>query len=177
MLRHRRTLFVCVGLVSLGFTLLLGPSANAQFSYSSSGSTYSQKFNSLPTDKSNNGSVGNSPAGWIDDTTTPGTNQFSIPGWYLWHPTDLGAGAEGGANQHQRMRMGTGQNTGAFWGFGSSASDPEKALGSIGATTVAGNGVDMYMGLRLRNDTGTTLTSFTLTYDGEEWRDGQSAAG
>lgn len=169
------------GLVSTGaatvvvFALCV-PSVHGQISYGTSGVEISENFDSLPTDKANNGSVGTSPAGWIDDTTSPGANQFSIPGWYLRHPTDLGATGEGGANQRQRMRLGSGQNTGAFWGYATNSSTAEKALGSLGATTIAGDGAEMYMALRLRNDTGSTLTSFTLTYDGEQWRDGQSAS-
>jgi hypothetical protein len=141
-------------------------------SYSIVGSTYSQNFDSLPNTPPNT-SLGNSPIGWIDDTTSPGTSQFSILGWYLYHPTQQ---AEGGANGHQRMRIGAGSaNTGAFMSFGSSGST-DRALGDIGSNTLTPTPptppLDIYIGLRLRNDTAIPLHGFTLTYNGEEWRDG-----
>jgi PEP-CTERM motif len=164
-------------------TLLLAGAltARASVSYSAAGSSYLQDFNSLPTDPPSNGSLQGTGAGqyvngWADDSTTIAATQISLPGWYLYHP--IAPASEAGSNGHQRFREGTGQNTGSFWAFASGgASDSEKALGSIGSTTVAGNGANMYMGLRLVNDTGLTLNSFTLSYDGEEWRDGQSASG
>lgn len=59
--------------------------------------------------------------------------------------------------------------------FGASAST-ERALGSIGANTLAAAGTGMeYLGLRLSNQSGLTLDSFTLNYNGEQWRDGGAA--
>lgn len=142
--------------------------------YSAPGSLYSENFDSLPTQTTNNAALQPSPyvQGWMDDTTTD-LGHVSVPGWYLYHPL-MPAGAEIGFNGHQRLRIGFGQNTGGFWGFGSDASDPEKALGSIGSTTVATNDTSMYLALRLTNMTGAPLDSFTLVYDGEQWRDGES---
>src|SRR5690349_14920200 len=77
--------------------------------YSTAGSTYTQDFNSLPNTPQNT-SLGSSPAGWTDDSSSPGSGNFSIVGWYLYHPISQ---SEGGANGHQRMRIGAGtQNTG-----------------------------------------------------------------
>jgi hypothetical protein len=147
--------------------------ARAQLSYTAPGSVYSQDFNSLPTGPENT-SLGNTPIGWIDDTTSPGAGQFSIVGWYLLHPINLSAG-EGGANGNQRMRIGAGTaNTGAFMSYGAAASS-DRALGTLPSNTLAPAGSDIYFGLRLRNDTGQTLDSFTVSYDGEQWRDGGSA--
>ena len=146
--------------------------ARGSVSYLTPGSTYSQNFDSLPNTPLNQ-TLGNSPIGWIDDTTTPGTSQFSILGWYLYHPLSL---AEGGANGHQRVRIGAGTaNVGAFMSWGASGST-DRALGDLGSNTLApatpAAGSDIYIGLRLRNDTGVTLDTFTLTYNGEQWRDG-----
>src|SRR5439155_16946766 len=88
----------------------------------------------------------------------------------------LPSGTEIGSNGHQRFREGPGQNTGSFWGFASAASASDKALGDIGSTTTAPDGANLDIGLRLLNNTGVTLDSFTVKYDGEEWRDGQSAS-
>ena len=139
--------------------------------------SYNQDFNGLPTDPTNNASLQPTPYtnGWQDDSTTVAGNHIGIPGWYLFHP--LGTGSELGTNGKQRFREGNGQNTGSFWGFSTNnPTDSDKALGSIGSTTTAGDNVNMYMGLRLTNTTAEPLTEFTLTYDGEEYRDGQSAS-
>lgn len=148
--------------------------AHAVIIYSAAGSLYSENFDALPTQTANNAALQPNPypEGWTDATTTT-LDHVSVPGWHLYHPL-MPAGAEIGFNGHQRFRIGDGQNTGAFWGFGSNAVDTEKALGSIGSTTVATDNTSMYMALRLVNETGATLNSFTLTYDGEQWRDGAS---
>ncbi len=39
---------------------------------------------------------------------------------------------------------------------------------------MAGNGINAYIGLRLTNNTGSAINSFTLSFDGEQWRDGPS---
>ncbi len=158
--------------ITAGLMLGFLHQACGSVSYSTPGATYSQNFDSLPS-APENVSLGASPIGWVDDTTTPGASQFSILGWYLYHPT---LQTEGGANGHQRMRIGPGSsNTGAFWSFGSSGST-ERALGDIGSNTLTPTPptppLDIYMGLRLQNDTGVTLERFTLTYNGEQWRDG-----
>ncbi len=148
--------------------------AKAAVSYSTPGSTYSQNFDSLPNTPENT-SLGSSPIGWTDDNAAPGAGNFSIVGWYLYHPLVL---AEGGVNSHQRMRIGAGSaNTGGFMSFGVSGSS-DRALGDVGSNTLAGPNSptnSIWFGLRLSNDTGITLTDFTLSYDGEQWRDGGAA--
>lgn len=78
------------------------------------------------------------------------------------------------------MRIGTGSaNTGAFWSFGA-AGDADRALGGLAANTLANAppasaNTMMYIGLRLTNDTGVVLSNFTLSYVGEQWRDGGAA--
>jgi PEP-CTERM motif-containing protein len=146
--------------------------SHASVGYSTAGSTYSQNFDSLPNTPQNT-SLGSSPIGWTDDNASPGAGNFSIVGWYLYHPLSI---AEGGFNGHQRVRVGAGTvNTGAFMSFGASAST-ERALGSLASNTLEPVGGSDYIGLRLNNNTGVTLDQFTLTYDGEQWRDGGDAA-
>ncbi len=144
--------------------------------YSTPGSTYSQNFDTLPNTPQN-ASLGASPAGWTDDNSSPGAGNFSIVGWYLYHPISQ---SEGGANGHQRMRIGAGTvNTGSFMSFGASGST-ERALGDVGSTTLAANpaapatGTPIYWAMRVTNNTGQTLGSFTVSYFGEEWRDGNN---
>jgi hypothetical protein len=163
--------------VATAITLLTGIANHSLASvlYSTAGSIYSENFNGLPTDMPSNASIQTLyPNGWQDDATTVVGDHISVPGWYLWHPIDPG-GSERGTNGHQRVRVGPGANTGGFWLFGATASDPEKALGSLGSTTVAANNDNMFIATRLTNNTGVTLDTFTVTYDGEEWRDGQLA--
>ena len=154
--------------------------AQAGISYSTVDSLYSENFDSLPTDPPSNANLqgtgtGLYTSGWADDTTTVAGTRISVPGWYLYHP--LGPLTEGGANGHQRIRFGTGANTGGFWAFSNSnAANPEKALGNIGSAVTANDGDIMRIAVRLVNNTGVALSKFTVTYDGEQWRDGQSAS-
>jgi hypothetical protein len=175
MTRHSRIAFACVEIVYLGCSILVNES-RAAISYSVSGSTYTQTFDSLPK-APENATVGNTPAGWIDDSTTPATNQFSIEGWYLRHNLSV---ADGGANGFQRLRgASTGNSsTGAFYSYGIIDSG-NRALGSQGSNTVATRPSAtppgyMYMAARLVNNTPDTLNGFNLTYDGEQWRVGGS---
>lgn len=139
----------------------------ASISYTTVASNYTQDFNSLPISPA---SFPDTPAGWTDDNSAPAAGNFSIPGWYLYHASTQ---AEGGFNGHQRFRTGTGSSgTGSFYSFGA-ASNTERALGNVGSNTV---GVTN-MALRLTNDTGVTLGRFTLSYTGEQWRDGASNGG
>jgi hypothetical protein len=146
-------------------------SSKAAVSYSIVGSSYTQNFDSLPNSPTDT-SLGNSPAGWTDDNASPGAGNFSIVGWYLYHPT---VATEGGFNSHQRVRIGAGgATTGAFMSYGASG-NTERALGSLNSNTLTPAGSDDYIGLRLSNNTGQTLYSFTVTFDGEQWRDGGAA--
>jgi hypothetical protein len=155
----------------------LGP-ARAAISYSTAGSLYTENFDGLPTDAPNNASIETVYTdGWRDDTTTVAGTHVSVPGWHLFHP--LSPATENGFNGNQRLRFGAGSsNTGSFYGFSAGGpTDTEKALGEVGSTTIAANGANLYFALRLVNNTGGNLSSFTLTFDGEQWRRGDSATG
>ncbi len=162
-MRHRRLAVGCVAVVCLGFALAFIGSAHASISYTTVGSNYTQDFNSLPNTPQNASLEATIP--WIDDSTSSATNT-SIPGWYLYHTVTITA--EGGTNDHQRMRIGAGTaNTGAFMSWGSSAST-DRALGNLTSSTIG----ESFYGLRLTNNTGTTLGQMTLQYTAEQWRDG-----
>lgn len=65
---------------------------------------------------------------------------------------------------------GTGSSTaGALYSFGASGSS-ERALGSL----ASGTATPIVFGARLKNNTGLTLTQFTLSYTGEQWRNSGS---
>jgi hypothetical protein len=161
------------GVVAVVVSMLTAPAPGA-INYGSFGSTYAENFDGLPKDAPAAANIETVyTSGWQDDTTTVAGTRVSVPGWYLYHPLSP---SENGFNDHQRLRFGPGANTGSFWAFGSSATVTDMALGSLGSATVAADGTPMFIALRVTNTTGVTLTSFTVTYDGEEWRDGQSAA-
>jgi hypothetical protein len=158
-------------------SLCFAVASQAAVSYSTAGSTYTQNFDSLPNAPAAT-SLGNTPTGWTDDNASPAAGNFSIVGWYLWHDT---AQTEGGFNSHQRMRIGTGSNnTGSFWSYGASAST-ERALGDVGSNTIAAqetasanNGI--FIGVAIQNDTGGAIDNITVSYTGEQWRDGGDPA-
>jgi hypothetical protein len=170
-------------LVALAAAMGLGaPCAQAAILYNTGGytpaGTYSQNFDSLPNAPENVNLQTQNPARkWVDDTAAPGGGDFSIPGFYLWHPVTQAA--EGGTNQHQRVRIGPGTaNTGAFMSFGSQTST-DRALGMLSSNTMAAgptgtvpDNFESYYGARITNNTGYKLTQFTLSYTGEQWRDG-----
>jgi hypothetical protein len=174
---QRTSLILCAALGAAA--AMWTNSSSASVSYNTVGSTYSQNFDTLPTTPEN--ASLQTTAVWIDDTSPTPANSSSIQGWYLYH--GLSPAAEGGTDGHQRLRASIGNsNTGSFFSFGSTGAT-DRALGSIGSTTVATNpGATpdlsfMYTALRLTNNTGQTLGSFTLNYTGEQWRDGGATGG
>ncbi|WP_428306930.1 hypothetical protein [Lacipirellula sp.] len=158
-----------VGL-SGGAWLGLVSTTHAGISYATAEGLYTENFNTLPTNPAN-GSLGSTPGGWIDDTAAPAGGNFSLAGFHLWHPTVVSP--EGGSNGHQRLRAGSGSSgTGAFYSFGATTSSTERALGMVNSATVTPNGDSAYIGLQLVNNTGVTLNSFTLSYNGKQFRSG-----
>ena len=165
---------------SAGICLIGSSGLQAAVVYSTAGSTYSQNFDSLPTTPENASIETVYTDGWQDDVDPAASSQsdISIPGWYLWH--SVSPASENGFNGNQRFRITAGSSTtGAFNSYGASGST-ERALGSLGSTTIANqptgtppaNDTRVLTALRLTNGTGGTLTEFTLTYTGEQWRNG-----
>jgi autotransporter-associated beta strand protein len=78
---------------------------------------------------------------------------------------------EAGANANTTLRVDPGTSgTGDTFLFGATGSN-ERAFGSY-----ASGSLTSIFGLQLVNGSGGTLTQFTLTYDGEQWKDGGSSA-
>ncbi len=141
-----------LGLCALAVAALAG-SAQGAVAYGVSGSTYLQNFDSLPTAATESAIVG----GWVDDTT--------LAGWF--------------SNQTTLFRVGAGGvSNGSLYSYGTLAST-ERALGSLGGGTgAAGTGTPyngLAYGVAFVNTTGQTLTSFSLTFTGEQWRNGGNA--
>ena len=108
------------------------------------GSAYTQNFNSLPSSSTLN---------WSDNS--------SIAGWYVTDEKNSGS---------VDIVPGTGSsNTGNSYSFGSSSSS-ERAMGYLGSGTQ-----DYYnCAIRLVNNTGAAIQSFSVSFTGEQWRSGGS---
>ncbi len=181
--------------VAAAIAAAIAAAGNAQAAVLYSGGTYEQNFDGLPhgTNPLNpnpdnvirfnnaalisNGADPPFPGGWKDDTDFDGTN-LGIKGWYLRH--NGGPLGNGGVTGHAQVRYGNASPatpSAAFYVFttGAATASPdivEKALGILSSDSLNGNPDGRaYIGLQLINDTGKTLDSFTITYDGEQYRD------
>lgn len=83
---------------------------------------------------------------WADNTT--------LTGWYL----------QGGADTSYLGDTGSRATNGLFYSYGP-LNNSDRALGTYTALS------PLYIGVRLKNDTGSTITAITVTYNGEQWRD------
>lgn len=99
----------------------------------------------------------------LSNSTSPSA---TLPiGWYLTE-SNTGAAADG------QYVVGTGSgNAGGAYSFGLAAA-ADRALGSLGSGTVS----PVQYGARLLNDTGSVITSVTISYWGEMWRRGTTSA-
>lgn len=182
-------------LIALTLALLFAHNASAAISYSTADSVYTESFNGVPAatnplniDPNTGNPVpvqynasahiqnGNTPwvGGWKDDSTSDAT-YLGIPGWYLWSDIATLTTANGGASAHAQFRYGGGASAGGtgFFVFSTTTCTTcgEKALGirSASAFTDSNAGRRSYIGLQLINNTGGSLNSFTITYDGEQY--------
>jgi uncharacterized repeat protein (TIGR01451 family) len=86
------------------------------------------------------------------------TNNLTIPGWFL---TESG----GGARDNEQYAVDTGgSTTGDMYSYGAAAST-ERALGQLRSGTL----IPLF-GACYTNNTGTTIGSLAIAYNGEEWR-------
>lgn len=134
-------------LLSLTFILVItGVKVQAQFSIAAGSTNYTQDFNTLTSGT------------WTDNST--------LTGWYA--RTDATASITSyGAN--------TGSTTTAgLYAFGVAGVNPlsDRAIGyaPTNAYTGASGTGKGYIGWRLKNNTGSTITSVTVTWTGEQWR-------
>jgi MYXO-CTERM domain-containing protein len=116
--------------------------------------SYSQNFDSL----SNTGTAN----AWANDSTLPG-----------WIVLQSGSGSVSNTRDNTLTNVinyradSGGSNAGALYSWGATG-DTERALGSVASGTPG----DFAYALVLQNDTGSPLTSFTLSYNIEQWRQG-----
>ena len=110
------------------------------------GTPFTQNFDTLPASGS---------ATWTNDST--------IPGWYH---ARTGTGTTIVANNGS-------SNAGNLYSYGTGTAT-DRALGSVGSGNAAvGN---LFWGVRLENQTGSTITSLQISYTGEQWRNSAAAA-
>jgi hypothetical protein len=118
--------------------------ASAQISYDTSGSTFTEDFDSgLP-------SSADTPT-WTDNSI--------FTGWYAYQTATSAAPTE------YRITSSGNSSSAQLYQYRESASSDDGSFG----TRPSGSTGDMMLGLRLTNNTGTTLTEFTLSYTGEQW--------
>ncbi|MBS1715370.1 MAG: hypothetical protein JST30_13655 [Armatimonadetes bacterium] len=95
-------------------------------------------------------------------TANPWTNGTTVNGWYATNVS--------GNFTTYRADNGSG-NAGALYSFGSTNSS-ERALGSISSGTPQ----TITFGAKFNNAASGAVTDFTLSYDGEQWRNGGNTA-
>jgi hypothetical protein len=145
----KKLLLICITVLSCA---VFGPSAKADIVYGSVGSVYVQNFDSLAVSGTSNS--------WVNNST--------IAGWSLFNSA---------GNAISTYQAGNGSsNTGAFYSFGT-GTNTERALGAVasGGTyfgSPATGAIAGHVALAFQNGTASSLTSFTITYDGEQWRNG-----
>ena len=120
---------------------------HAQVNYS--GGSYQQSFDSLPA-------TGTSIS-WADNST--------LPGWYGW------ISASNSPPGTITLDPGTSTTSTVLHNYGL-AGLTNRALGLLSYSTTSG---DVMVGLRLHNSSAVTYNSFTITFDGEQWRCGSAA--
>ncbi len=150
------------------FFLLIANTLFAQLStvsYATAGNTYAQTFDGLSSSSNvtlfTNGATANSnPLGPYDLSVSP-TNVAGLAGWQVY-----GIAGTTAANGTLTLGVSNGSSTsGNFYNFGATSSS-DRALGLLNASTLSTAAI----GLVLTNTTGSTLTSFTVAFTAEQWR-------
>jgi hypothetical protein len=99
----------------------------------------------------------------LSNTAGSTTNTALPTGWYI---TETG----GGARDNEQYAVDTGgSTTGDIYSYGAAAST-ERALGQLRSGTL----IPLF-GAKFTNNTGSTITSLDVAYNGEEWRLGTAA--
>ncbi len=137
----------------------LAAAASAGINYS--GGTYSENFDTLASSGSG--------VAWTNDGT--------ISGWHLFRRTAAGDPTPVAIATYGTTDGAT--TTGSFYSFGSSGSG-ERALGGLASGgayfgSPASGAVAGWIALSLTNTSGGTMTDFTISFNGEQWRNGGNA--
>jgi predicted extracellular nuclease len=136
--------------------------ASAQLSYT--GGTYTQNFDTLPSSGTFTLPNAISNPGQIYFFSDAPINASNLSGWSFVRTLNSGT---------SRFLVSDGSGTtpaGSVYSYGT-ASSGERALGSL-----ASNSNISSFGVVLVNNTGATISQFTVSYTGEQWRRGSAAA-
>lgn len=128
--------------------------------YTTAGGTYSENFNSLAT-------ISSPP--WSNNPSFP-----VIVGWSSWQARSQGVSGlrdSTGNNTTAYAANDGGSTTGALFSYGV-GTNSDRSLGFLCTNTTG----DHILMLALKNTTGSTLNQFTLGYNLEQWRDGNTSA-
>jgi len=133
---------------------------HAVISYTTSGGSISENFDSLAQSGATNT--------WTNDTT--------LPGWFAYRQP------VGSETAIPTYAAGTGSSTtGAIYSYGVAGVNPvgDRSLGGLasgntywGTPGPASGAVAGWWAVAITNNTGSTLTDFTVNFDGEQWRNG-----
>lgn len=123
--------------------------------YNTPGDVYSQNFDSLAATGTN---------AWANNST--------LTGWHLFRQdtnTTFAAITAYTANNGA-------SNAGSFYSYGSTDAE-DRALGGLGSSgtyfgSPANGAVAGWIALSVINNTGASLTEFTISFNGEQWRNG-----
>ncbi len=126
--------------------------------YGSIGGTYTQNFDGLPK----TGAFHLTGAGPVNASLNP-IQANDLAGWYLARPA--GTGNNAGFAQSDGSLV-----DGAAYSYGDVA-DTDRAFGLL-----ATQGRVSSLGVAFANNTNVSLTNFTVSFAGEQWRRGDSAA-
>lgn len=138
-------------LLATAALLVLLP-AHADIGVTSPGFTYSENFDSLST----------------STTASPWANDSTLVGWSLFNGTGAAVPTIVGGSGST--------NAGSFYSFGASGSG-ERALGSTASGgsyfgSPPSGALAGWIALSMTNTSGGTLDSFSVAFDGEQWRNG-----
>ena len=151
-------------------SLTISSASTTQVFYT--GGTYTQDFDTLPS----SGTFTFAGPGPFYAAATSvgglGVNATSMGGWSFAKVVPTTGVLSTG---NELFNFGTGSSgTGSMYSFGVAGAGPltDRAFGGLLSGTTASN-----WGVAIVNNTGQTITQFTISYTGEQWRYGGTAAG
>ncbi len=150
-----------LAIAALSVSTLLSASARGQASYA--GGQYLQNFDGLP---SSGTSLTFTGSAFYD----LGSISSSLAG------VQISRNASATGTTALAVSNGA-SNSGAIFSFGATG-DSNRALGSVASNSSPGAASTSYWyyGIALTNNSGATLNTFSLSYDGEQWRNGGNTA-
>jgi len=158
-------LIASAGISTMG---LVSTSLGQTVSYATAGSTYAQNFDSLGGSSQTN----NSTMTWTDGTT--------LQGWYSLLQTGSSAVTilvDDGTVASTDKIADLGFNSNSTSGNYANPGSPPGTNRALGSQPNSNDAANIYYAVALTNNTGQTLTNFSLAYVAELWRTASTATG